>query len=175
MSDQMPVPSDDDLELTDDELPTEEQHDDWENRGMCPICSFETGRDVPLPKGGCKACGYNANLNPANMQAFRVVRTFIGNGICLYALFVPEFPSPIGMVWGHEFSVEGNDIFQTHHSYVIPDARRQGVRSKIDEWILHTHDFIMTGDGSDEGGLAYMRKTGYKQDDTTKMWVRTKS
>ena len=159
----------------DEDLPTDEQHDDWEERGMCPICSWEKGEDVPVPEGGCKTCGYGVDINPVNLHKATVERTFIGHGICLYALFVPEFVGPIGMVWGHEFSVEGKGIFQVHHSYVLADARRQGVRRKIDEWILCRHEFIMSGDGSDEGGLAYLQKSGYKQDETTKMWVRRKN
>ena len=35
----------------------EENFYDYEDRGMCPNCSIEEGRDVPIPAGSTCECG----------------------------------------------------------------------------------------------------------------------
>jgi hypothetical protein len=40
------------------ELAEEAQFFDYEDRGLCPVCSIEQGKDVPIPKGNlCVECG----------------------------------------------------------------------------------------------------------------------
>jgi|ERR1039457_6280239 rubredoxin len=82
-----------------DDLEDEREWFDLEDRGMCPPCSLEKGEDVPLPESEvCPVCRYGDRSQPINIRQAEVTRTFIGHGVVLYALFVPEHVSPLGLV-----------------------------------------------------------------------------
>lgn len=98
-----------------------------------------------------------------------VTWTRIGHGVVIYALIASDFPCPIGLVWGIPQGGR-KKLFQVYHSYTLPNARRQGVRTKINEAILQTFDAIVTGDGSKDGGSAFMAKSGYKRIDAIGEW-----
>jgi rubredoxin len=45
------------------ELAAEEKFWDYDDRGMCPVCSMEQGKDVPILPGSICACGGFENVN----------------------------------------------------------------------------------------------------------------
>jgi hypothetical protein len=109
-----------------------------------------------------------------NKERAWVTWVVIGFGISVYALFVPDQTTPIGLVWGETYRTEKKSIFHNHGSFVQPWARRQGVRTKLNEEILKQFDVIETGQGSKEGGLAFLKASGYKQSKVTGAWQLTR-
>ena len=115
---------------------------------------------------------YKANL----ARAFCEVVDF-GFGLTLYALFERQFAGPIGLVWGFtEGCADGKSRkFRVYHSYVLPFARRQGVRSRLNDEIFKTHDIIVTCSGSENSGLDFIKARGYTLDEATQEWYLRKS
>ncbi|HVI10179.1 MAG TPA: hypothetical protein VND65_17955 [Candidatus Binatia bacterium] len=98
----------------------------------------------------------------------------IGFGIQVYALFVPEFPSPIGLVWG---TLTGGKRrkFEVHGSFVHVFHRRNGIRTKINELLLESECDVIFSDATTPEGEKFMRAAaGYKLDPHTGWWVLTK-
>lgn len=77
----------------------------------------------------------------------------------MYLCFVAAFPYPVGFVWGVG---DTRGVFDVAGSYTEPWARRQGVRTRLNEEIFKEYLVIRTNYGSAEGGQAFMRKQGYK-------------
>jgi rubredoxin len=59
-----------DLDIAEDRIEdevVEEAFFDYEDRGMCPVCSLKSGKDVPIPKDQtCPNCGGFENLSVAH-------------------------------------------------------------------------------------------------------------
>ena len=99
----------------------------------------------------------------------------IGFGISMYACFSRNFVGPIGFVWGTATGDRGKRRFDVLGSYVMPWARRKGVRTKINEAILSGGcDVIATVSGTEEGGAAFMKAFGYKHDSKRLTWTYVK-
>jgi hypothetical protein len=96
----------------------------------------------------------------------------LGFGLTLYTLFVKNCIGPLGFVWGIGFGPgnTGKSRFEGMGSYVIPWARRHGVRSKIQAQILDHFDVVTTHSGSKAGGLAFMKSAGYQIDRRSGVW-----
>lgn len=109
---------------------------------------------------------FKVRLNSAYIQIAE-----LGFGIWCYVLFDRGFVAPLGMVWGLPTAEKRFDVY---HSYVIPWARRQGVRKRINEEIFKTYNIIATGHGTKEGGAAFLRSQGYKYNKTLKNWYLRK-
>src|ERR1700681_3375402 len=78
----------------------------------------------------------------------------IGHGIMIYALFQPDYPCPLGLVWGIGWGGSGKKkygTFEVFGSFIAQFARRSGVRSRINEEILKTYIAVMSGAASDDG------------------------
>jgi hypothetical protein len=103
-----------------------------------------------------------------------VTWTQLGHGIWIYGLFAPNFTGPYGLVWGASRGGAGKNSFEVFHSYVLPYVRRQGVRAKINETILQQFDVIITGDGSKEGGMAFLKSQGYELHKPTGIYFLTR-
>lgn len=80
-------------------------------------------------------------------------------GMAMYILYVEAYCAPVGFVWG--VREHGNGVFEVLGSYVEPWARRQGLRSKINEAIHAEFPVIMTAGATDEGA-AFMKAKGYR-------------
>src|SRR5207237_874484 len=65
----------------------------------------------------------------------------IGFGQMIYVLYVPNHTSPIGFVWGHG---DETRCFEVYGSFVEPWARRNGVRTRINQTIFEHADVIVT-------------------------------
>lgn len=102
-----------------------------------------------------------------------VERYDIGVGLWLYVAFTRKFVGPIGVVWGIPIG-STPARFDVLHSYVLPFARRKGVRTLIQKEILKSFDVITTVEGSREGGAAFMKAAGYKHDPARAMWSLVK-
>jgi hypothetical protein len=103
-----------------------------------------------------------------DMKKAWVTWAAIGFGIVIYALFEPQAHSPIGFVWGH--MGKGNKtVFTVLGSFVPVWARRQGVRTRINDEILKQADVIRSAHGSPDGA-AFMRATGYKFSPEIDLW-----
>jgi hypothetical protein len=58
------ISTDDEKRALAQDLAEEAQFFNYEDRGMCPVCSMEQGKDVPIPKGStCTGCGEFTNEN----------------------------------------------------------------------------------------------------------------
>jgi hypothetical protein len=98
--------------------------------------------------------------------------TVVGFGITQYTLFCRAYPMPLGFVWGFAFGGK-RPTFQVLDSYVVPWARRQGVRSKINEAIFQKAESIVTG-GRSKSGIMFMANTDYTFDPRLTQWSLTK-
>lgn len=80
--------------------------------------------------------------------------------------------NPVGLVFG---CVLGSKTFYVGWSYTLPSFRRQGVRAAIHKAMVEWgYQRIVTGGGTTEGGMAWLRAAGYKWDAVGGMWVWTK-
>lgn len=93
----------------------------------------------------------------------------IGFGLRIYCLFTPDSPAPKGFCWGYALGGKKTK-FLVHGSYVIPWARRSGVRTRINEQILRHCPVIQTFSGSRQGGAAFMRARGYRYSAAQDTW-----
>lgn len=99
-----------------------------------------------------------------------VDRQTIGFGMSIYVLWNRDFAMPLGFVWGW-----GNEnAFEVVGSYVLRFARRQGVRTAINEKIFDHFKVIKTCGGTKEDGLPFLRASGYKYDPNTEQWWKLK-
>lgn len=102
------------------------------------------------------------------MKSFDIKEVYVswaplGQSVLLYTAWIPTFAAPLAFVWGNPKSTTPNKhVFDVYGSYVLPWARRQGVRSKINEQILKHYGVIITGSGTKEGGMAFLKAAGYK-------------
>jgi hypothetical protein len=71
------------------------------------------------------------------------------------------------MVWG----ISLGRAFCVFHAYTPEWARRQGVRTKINEAIFKDYDVVETGESTKEG-KSFMRATGYKFDKKKRVWTK---
>ena len=102
----------------------------------------------------------------------------IGFGVTQFTCFCNEVSFPIGVVWTTMMGA-GNGKkkrCEISYSYIVPFARRKGVRSLINKCIFEDYgsDVITTQDGSDTGGLRFMKASGYLMDKRTGIWSLTK-
>jgi hypothetical protein len=98
----------------------------------------------------------------------------IDRGQIIYVLYVPNHMSPLGFVWGR-ISGEGSEsIFDTYGSFTHSWARRFGVRSRINQAIFQHVSTIITKHGNKEGGLAFLKSSGYKWDAHCNYWYLKK-
>ena len=94
-----------------------------------------------------------------------------GFGWTMFICFAREFHSPVGFVWGVLTTTQDDrTTFDVCGSYVIPAARRNGVRTFINQEILKRASVITTNFGSDEGGERFLRAFGYEYDKPTGTW-----
>ena len=104
--------------------------------------------------------------------------TTIGFGVTQAMLFVKQQATPIGFVWGIWFGAgnAGKERFEVTQSFTIPWARRQGVRTRINDEIfrLTQIQIITTQNGSDDGGKAFMENYGYELNQEIGLWSITK-
>jgi hypothetical protein len=83
----------------------------------------------------------------------------------------------VGFLWGFTAALTGLDgqeerlKFDVVGSYVPPAARRQGVRTHLNNVVLQTHEIITTDNGSPEGGRAFMEAFGYRFKEEESSWV----
>jgi len=96
-----------------------------------------------------------------------------GSVTYLYVL-ADNWDCPLASVWGR---VTGGEKvrFETLHSYTVPFARRQGLRAMVNEHIFARLgvDVIVSGDGTHEGGLEFLKASGYKLHKPTGTWYLT--
>ena len=95
----------------------------------------------------------------------------VGFGCRQYLCFHPSYTAPIGTV----FTTAMSDAAFVWHSFVLPWARRRGVRTHIHEQMAKHFKVISTGVGSKDGGRQFLIATGFKRDHVRKdwYWVRT--
>lgn len=80
--------------------------------------------------------------------------------------FSPSFPAPVAMVWVRfNFMPKAVEVI---HSWVHESWRRQGVRTRANEFIFSSlsPDFaerVVTESGSEHGGEAWMKALGYRR------------
>lgn len=105
----------------------------------------------------------------------------IGFGQMMYLLYVPNHAAPIGMVWGMGGGETAKDgrvgRFDVFGSFVQPWARRQGVRSKINDSIFQHFCTIITSHGSKQGGADFLKAKKYRRNQDLHCWylVRRKN
>ena len=104
-----------------------------------------------------------------------VVKTELQGGITYLYVVAENWHCPLAHVWGIITAGE-KERFEMLHSYTMPFARRQGLRSLINDWIFEelSIDVIISGDGTGEGGMGFMKKYGYELHEPTGNWFITK-
>ena len=102
----------------------------------------------------------------------------VGFGITGFFCFCREYSAPVGVVWT---ACSGCDArprtrVEVIDSHVIQWARRQGVRSRINEAIFAEYgaDVIMTHEGTAKGGLAFLKHWRYQRDGVSGTWALSK-
>lgn len=102
----------------------------------------------------------------------------VGFGVTQFTCFSPVFVGPVGVAWTivQGRGNAGKLLAESLGSYVVPWARRQGIRSLINEQMFKSYgiDVITTQNGSDEGGLAFMKHWRYRLDAATGVWSLTR-
>ncbi len=73
------------------------------------------------------------------------------------------WPVPIGVVWYQAFTRKGGSLLQVFESYVLPHARRLGVRTLIHRAMetQHPSSIFVTGDMPSKSGAAWMSHMGF--------------
>lgn len=110
-----------------------------------------------------------------------VDRAAFGFGLTLYALFVREWEAPLGLVWGirtgrglaNGKQTKDGSNFMVYYSFVIPWARRRGIRRKINEAILKDNDTVTTMCAVSAAARAFLRKD-YHFNRELGVWVKTR-
>ena len=104
-----------------------------------------------------------------------VTWTELHGGITYVYAVARNWHCPLSHVWGLVTGGE-KERFETLHSYTLPFARRQGLRTLINDVIFDKLkvDVITSGDGTGEGGLGFMNSYGYQLHDPTGTWYVTK-
>lgn len=114
-------------------------------------------------------------MTPEAKQTWRarcwVTHTAVGFGVVQYMAFHPDFPSPVGVVWviGYGGKTPTADVL---HAYTLPYFRRRGVCALIHEQLLTEYVVLRTGEGSKEGGAAFLHATGFTPDPVRGDWFR---
>ncbi len=94
----------------------------------------------------------------------------VGFGVWLYTCWAKGSYAPVGLVWGITLGSDaGKSTFVVYGSFVPPWARRQGVRTFINEAILKHTDVIASSHGTKEGA-AFMKAAGYTTDRDTGLY-----
>lgn len=99
-----------------------------------------------------------------------VEQAVIGVGMTLYVCWNRYVGSPLGFVWGWSHS----ESFDVMGSYVLPEVRRQGVRTKINEHIFKSVPVIKTWAGTKSGGFAFLKASGYRFNREARQWCKSR-
>lgn len=104
----------------------------------------------------------------------KVLFTELENGVFQVYATTKNWHCPLAFVWGLHTGGDANR-FDVLHSYTFPFARRCGLRTLINDkiFIMFDVDVIMSGDGTDKGGLAFMKNYGYELHKPTGHWFVT--
>jgi hypothetical protein len=94
----------------------------------------------------------------------------IGFGQTLYACYVPNNAFPVGLVWGQGTNHGKYSSFEVAGLFVPAWVRRHGVRTRINEELLKHYELITTVGGSKDGGLKFLKATGYRYTKNTGLW-----
>jgi hypothetical protein len=98
-----------------------------------------------------------------------VVENELIHGVSQFSLFIPTNTGPLGFVWGIGTGGQKNK-FEIHGSYVLPWARRNGVRTALNRHLLKKNAVLITDMGSAEGE-AFMQAFGYTYNEEMDKWV----
>lgn len=118
------------------------------------------------------------DIEEAKEHEWWVVHHKIGQGVTAIFCFWTHNTAPVGVVYTILYG-PGNTKKQRAEilgSYVVPWARRLGVRSRINDYLFNYLDChtIVTQSGSREGGKAFMQNSGYVLDEKLGIWTLTK-
>jgi hypothetical protein len=111
----------------------------------------------------------SSEWTPEMSQAW-VTWARIGIGQIFYVCYVPNHSGPIGFVWGTGHGDRKEGRFEVSGSYVEPWARRHGVRTFINKTIFTHYPVIVSNHGSKEGGLAFLKASGYRRSKQLRCW-----
>jgi hypothetical protein len=95
----------------------------------------------------------------------------LGFGLSVFGLFIRDMISPVGLVWG-DARGEKMDILG---SFVPAWARRQGVRTKINELLFKDYHYktVVTA-GATKDGRAFMEASEYAFSEEFQWWFKHK-
>lgn len=97
----------------------------------------------------------------------------IGFGCRYYMCFHPEFIAPVGSVW---CACQGGrtPTADVLYSFTLHMYRRLGVRTLINKTLLEHFKIIRTTSGTKEGGMKFLKASGYKHDPVRDDWYLTR-
>jgi hypothetical protein len=91
-------------------------------------------------------------------------------GVYQFTAFHPHCTAPIGIVW----ALGIGDVAFIFDSYVPKYARRQGVRTYLNERIQEWCPKIVTALGSKEGGMAFLKAQNYSKIKELNWYLKSK-
>lgn len=92
-----------------------------------------------------------------------------GTGIVQFTAFTSFWNTPIAHVWVQEINRSTKHVIVVD-SHVRTEARRKGVRSLIQDRILHDFNIVSSESGTRDGE-AWMRAYGYEYDARLGWWT----
>jgi hypothetical protein len=105
--------------------------------------------------------------------------TPLGRGMFLYTAFHEESFVPVGSLWvtGSTTSSKkfgDRTVYEVLDCYVPHWARRNGIQSYLQDQLTDQGIILITGTGSREGGLSFMKAKGWKLIKETGHWYKEK-
>ena len=93
------------------------------------------------------------------------------SGLVMYLCYHSENISPIGFVWGLSIGNQKKEgIFHVLGSYELKHYRRKNVRTLINKTIMKHNKIIQSWFGTNTGGKAFMKASGYTYDKIRNDW-----
>ena len=104
-----------------------------------------------------------------------VTWTELHGGVTQVYALCKNWHCPIAFVWGLHTGGDAHR-FEVLHSYTLPFVRRFGLRTLINDEVFKKVgvDVIISGKGTDTGGMAFMKSYGYVKHPPTGNWYVTK-
>lgn len=111
-------------------------------------------------------------------ETLRIDWVCLGRGMWMLMAWHGAWPMPVGTLMflpSGDNEVSGKKKAEIFGSYVHPRVRRQGVRTWLQKQLFeHWHPDVVISQAGNEKSAPWMRKVGYKVDETLGCWLLTK-
>lgn len=94
----------------------------------------------------------------------------LGRGLYLFSCYAESVNWPVGSCWLRLESNNNYSVAVIGNIFVTRFYRRNGVATFMYNYLLESYDVLRTNGGSPDGGLALMKKMGWKRSKDTGDW-----